>query len=544
MTDSSLPPLIQQMLQPEFYPHAVQATPPSSAEGAYVEYPEDFYPPSQSPVQLIQTHLSYILLTGEYAYKLKKPVNFGFVDYSTLEKRQHFCQEELRLNQRAAAELYLEVLPITQTGDRFELNGSGEVVEYAVKMRQFPQDTLLAALFDQGRLTPELVQELARVVAEFHRQTVTNDYIRSFGEVAQVRQAFDENFEQTAQYIGGPQTQQQFDETQAYCNRFFAEQQDLFQQRMQQDRIRECHGDLHLRNIAYWNGKLLLFDCIEFNEPFRFVDVMYDVAYIVMDLEARQRPDLSALFLNTYVEQTGDWEGLQVLPIYVSRQTYVRAKVTSFLLNDPAVPEAEKQIAHDTAALYYRLAWDYAQPRQGRIFLMCGLSGSGKSTTARQLAQRLNAVHIRSDAVRKHLGGIPLDQRGDDALYTPEMTQKTYGRLLDLGIQLAKQGYTVILDAKYDRHTLRAAAMVQAKSAVLPLQILHCTAPLEVLQQRLQTRTGDIADATTDLLAQQSLDPFTADELPLVHTIDTTQDLEPQLQSVMTQTVKHQPVKA
>jgi len=534
MTDSTLPPLIQQMMRSEFYPHRLVSVPPKSTASANLESEE--FSPSSDAVQLIQTHISYVLLTGDYAYKLKKPVDFGFLDYSTLEKRKHFCEEELRLNQRTAPELYLAVLPITQTeteaGTQYQLDGTGEVVDYAVKMRQFPQETLLTSLFDRGELTENLLQELAQIIADFHLKTYTDDRIRSFGEVAQVREAFDQNFEQTEHYIGGPQTQQQFDETQSYCDRFFAEQEALFVDRMRHDWIRECHGDLHLRNICYWNNKLLLFDCIEFKEPFRFVDVMFDIAYIVMDLEARQRPDLSTLFLNTYVEQTGDWEGLQVLPIYVSRQTYVRAKVTSFLLDDPGVPDVEKQKAFETAANYYRMAWQYTQPQQGRLLLMCGLSGSGKTTVARQLAKHQSAIHIRSDAVRKHLGGIPLHQRGSADLYTPEMHQKTYERLLDLGIKLAKQGYTVILDAKYDRQPFRDAAIVAAENHALPLHIIHCQAPVEILRARLQHRTGDIADATADLLPQQHLDPFTPTEQAYVKSIDTTQSLESQIQKL------------
>lgn len=507
MTETTLPPLIQQMMQPEFYPHPVH----------------------ENPIRLMQTHVSYVLLTGDYAYKLKKPVNFGFLDYSTLEQRHHFCQEEIRLNQRGAAELYLDVLPITQTGDRFQLNGSGEPVEYAVRMKQFPQETLLTQMFERGELTAELLQDLAKAIATFHAQAATSDYIRSFGEIPKIRQSIDENYDQTVTYIGGPQTQQQFDETQAYTDRFFAERADLFTQRMQQNRIRECHGDLHLRNICFWHDQLFLFDCIEFNEPFRFVDVMFDIAYIIMDLEARQRSDLSTLFLNAYVEQTGDWEGLQVLPLYVSRQSYVRAKVTSFLLGDPSIPADEKQSITDTAALYYRLAWEVTQPKQGKLMIMSGLSGSGKTTTARHLAGQTGAVHIRSDAVRKHLAGIPLDQRGDDEVYTPEMTQKTYGRLLDLGVTLAAQGYPVILDAKYDRASLRQAVLDVAQRDQIPIEIFHCTAPQDVLRDRLHRRTGDIADATPDILAQQTFDAFTGSEQPYVRTIDTTHDLMAQL---------------
>lgn len=498
MTSSNLSPLVQQMLQPEFYPHAVT-----------------------EPIQLIQTHVSSVFLTGEFVYKLKKPVNFGFLDFSTLEKRKHFCEEELRLNQRGAAELYLEVVPISQEGEQFVLNSKSNPVDYVVKMRQFPQETLLSAMYDRGELTEQHIIDLAKVLAEFHKTAPTNDYILSFGEVEKVRQAFDENYEQTVNYIGVAQTQAQFDETKAYTDKLFAEQEALFKSRIEKKLIRECHGDLHLRNICYWNNKILLFDCIEFNEPFRFVDVMYDVAFFVMDLDARNRSDLSNLFLNTYVEQTGDWEGLQVLPLYLSRQAYVRAKVTSFLLDDPGVPDAVKQESKETASRYYHLAWSYTQQKAGKLFLMSGLSGSGKSTTARKIARESGAIHLRSDAVRKHLGGIALDEKGDDSLYSPEMTQKTYDRLLQLGVTLASQGFTVILDAKYDRQALRSPAIEKAQAYNIPLEILYCTAPEEILRDRVLQRSGDISDADAQILAQQHMEPFTEAEQPYVKTIDT-----------------------
>ncbi|MBW4624767.1 MAG: AAA family ATPase [Brasilonema octagenarum HA4186-MV1] len=515
MTEVSVPPLIQQMLQPEFYPHQVK-----------------------EPIELVQTHISYVLLTGDYAYKVKKPMNFGFLDYSTLEKRGHFCQEELRLNQRGAAELYLEVFPVTQVGEKYQLGGTGEPVEYVLKMLQFPTDALFSKMFEQGRLTEELVEELGRVVAEYHdTKTVTNDYIRSFGEVSQIRAAFDENYEQTEKYINGPQTQKQFEETKQDTDKFFAERGELFKKRIQNNYVRECHGDLHLGNICLWRDKIWLFDCIEFNEPFRFVDVMFDVAYAVMDLEGQQRPDLSNAYLNTYLEVTGDWEGLQVLPIYLSRQSYVRAKVTSFLLDDPSVPASVKEEVSKKAANYYKQAWEYTKPRQGRVILMSGLSGSGKSTTARYLARQLGAIHVRSDAVRKHLAGIPLMKRGGDDLYTPEMTEKTYTRLLELGILLAKAGYVVILDAKYDRQQLREQAIAAAVEHQLPLEIISCTAPSEVLEQRLNNRTGDIADATADLLASQlqQAEPLTEKEKSLAKIVDTTQPIEAQLKNVIRQ---------
>ncbi|MEC4984463.1 MAG: AAA family ATPase [Oscillatoria sp. PMC 1068.18] len=495
--------LIEQMQQPEFYPH-----------------------PVTTPIKLFQTHVSYVLLTGDFAYKVKKAVNFGFLDYSSVGKRKHFCAEEIRLNQPNATEIYLEVLPITQKDEKFVLNGAGEPVEYALKMRQFPQTALMSEMYQEGKLTTELMADLGRVVAEFHRQTPTNDYIRSFGEIEQISAAFNENYEQTDKYIGKPQTQQQFAETKEFSDTFFAERTDLFAQRREEDKIRECHGDLHLRNICFWNDKICLFDRIEFNEPFRFVDVMYDIAFAVMDLDARGNKDFGNAFLNAYIEETGDWEGLRVLPLYLSRQAYVRGKVISFLLDDPGVPETDKQEAAKTAADYYRLAWDYTKTGQGKLILMSGLSGSGKTTVARELARKLGAIHLRSDAVRKHLAGISLSEKGGDELYTTEMSQKTYDRLLELGLMLASEGFPVILDAKYDRVATREKCLSAAKKASLPVQILHCTAPIEVLRTRLESRENDISDATAGILASQeaAAEAFTDDEAAYVTTIDTTGD--------------------
>lgn len=508
--ETNLPPLITEMLKPGFYPH-----------------------PVIEPIELVQTHVSYVLLTGNYAYKLKKNVNFGFLDFSTLAKRKHFCEQEFSLNQRGAGALYLEVLPITLSDSdldhKYELNGTGEAVEYTVKMVQFPQECLFSELFANDKLQESDLEKLGEVVAEYHAKSITNDHIRSFGEVEQVQLAFNDNYAQTSKYIDadGPQTHQQFLATKSYTDHFFAEHPALFQSRIDHNYIRECHGDLHLRNIALYNDKIMLFDCIEFNEPFRFVDVMYDVAFTVMDIEARGRKDLGNAFLNAYVEQTGDYEGLQVLPLYLSRQAYVRAKVTSFLLDDPSIPEKVKEEARQTASDYYYQSWEYTKPQEGKIILMCGLSGSGKSTTAKSLARQIGAIHLRSDAVRKHLAGIPLLAKGGDEIYTKEMTEKTYSRLLELGVKLADQGWNVILDAKYDREVLRKQAIAQATQKNIPIQIINCTAPVEVIQERLKNRTGDIADATVDLLPSQikQFEPFTQEEEPYITVVDTTQPL-------------------
>jgi uncharacterized protein len=508
MTDSALPALVQQMLEPGFYPH-----------------------PVSEPIRLMQTHVSYVLLTGDFVYKLKKPVNFGFLDYDTLAKRKHFCEEELRLNQRGAGSLYLGVVPITAAAGKsesgpFTLNGTDEPAEYAVKMRQFPQSALLSEQFVQGQLEADKIRQLATVVAKFHAQSETSEHIRTYGTVEAIRQAFDENYAQTEGYVGGdamerPQTQQQFDETKEYSDRFFTTQQALFQKRLDQDRIRACHGDLHLGNICEWENQLFLFDCIEFNEPFRFVDTMYDVAYIVMDLEVAGRSDLSTLFINQYVEETGDYEGLEILPLYVSRQSYVRAKVTSFMLGDASIPLAERQAASERAAKYYQLAWSYVQKKKGSLVAMAGLSGSGKSTNAQRLVEQSGAIRLRSDAIRKHLAGVPLHEAAGSEVYSAEMTDKTYSRLIALGAELAAQGYRVVLDAKFDRQAKRQEALDVAQTAAVPVTFVHCTAPADVLMARVTQRKGDIADATAAVLVKQSMEPFTVE--PRVININTTQ---------------------
>ena len=303
------------------------------------------------------------------------------------------------------------------------------------------------------------------------------------------------------------------------------------EQRQKENKIRECHGDLHLKNICLWNNKIQLFDRIEFNEEFRYVDVMCDVAFTVMDLDARNRQDLSNIFLNTYLEHTGDWQGLQVLPVYLSRQAYVRAKVNSMILDDPNISQENHQKAQQEAKNYYHLAWKYTQQHQGKIIIMSGLSGSGKTTVAKYIAEKINGILIRSDAVRKHLGNVSLDETGNSELYSEEMNQKTYERLIKLGEIVAKEGFNLILDAKFDRHQLRKPVMEIAKKDNIFLTILSCYAPVEILSDRLSKRKGDISDATSDLLQQQknNIQDFNEEEMSYVKKIDTTNNWKEQI---------------
>lgn len=493
--------LIDRMQQSDFYPHIVEPN-----------------------IELIQTHAAYVFLTGKFAYKIKKNVNFGFLDYSTLAQRKHCLTTELRLNQEIAPELYLAVIPISLCGEQLVL-GEGEIIiEYTLKMRQFSQENLFTNLLVANKLNSDRFKELGKIVAQFHHTANTNEYIRSFGTVAKIRTAFDENYQQTQKYIGIVQTKEQLEATKAYTDAFFQTQEDLFNSRIKQDKIKECHGDLHLKNICLWQDKIQLFDRLEFNESFRFVDTIYDIAFTVMDLEARQKFDFANIFLNSYLEYTGDWQGLLLLPLYLSRQAYVRAKVNSLLLDESEVSEGIKQTAKQDARNYYRQAYQYTQVRAGNLILMSGLSGSGKSTVAREIARQQGGIQIRSDAVRKHLAGIALEESGTDALYSEEMTQKTYNRLLELGIMLAQAGFTIILDAKYDRRVHRQPVITQANRHHIPLNIIQCVAPASVLRDRLSKRQGDISDATADLITTQQLnaEAFTPTEQAYVTTVDTT----------------------
>ncbi len=499
-----------------------------------LENPNSYTHTVQTPIKLIQTHISAIFLTGDYAYKIKKPVNFGFLDYSTLGKRQHFLNQELTMNKAIAPDIYLEVLPITIHNYQVKIGGKGEIIDYVLKMNQFPQDSLFINLFLAGKLEKYHLEELGKIVAKFHKNTTTNDYIRSFGDIEVIKKSIDENYEITDKYIGIIQTQQKYQETKNFTDSYLKLKQNYFRQRQKDNKIRECHGDLHLKNICLWNNKIQLFDRIEFNEEFRYVDVMCDVAFTFMDLDVRNRQDLSNIFLNTYLEHTGDWQGLQVLPVYLSRQAYVRAKVNSMILDDPNISEENHQKAQQEAKNYYHLAWKYTQQNQGKIIMMSGLSGAGKTTVAKYLAEKINGILIRSDAVRKHLGNVSLDQTGNSELYSQEMNQKTYETLIKLGEIVAKEGFNVILDAKFDRYQWRKPVIEIAKKDNIFLTILSCYAPVETLSDRLSKRKGDISDATSDLLQEQqnNAQDFNEEEMSYVKKIDTTSNWKTQITEV------------
>jgi uncharacterized protein len=317
------------------------------------------YPEPTSKVELIQTHISFVFLTDQYVYKIKKPVNFGFLDFSTLDKRRSYCLKELQLNRRLCPEIYLEVVPINKS-KTLKVGGSGETVEYALKMKRLPQERIMTQLLQEGKVDKKVIDEIAKIVAKFHSEAQTNAEISEFGGLKTVKTNWDENFAQTTKYIGQTITKNDYDFMQAKINDFMTKNNALFQSRIDDKRIRDCHGDLHSGNI-FVTDKICIFDAIEFNDRFRYSDVAADVAFLAMDLDYQKRSDLAQYFIAQYIKYSKDAQLEKLLPFYKCYRAYVRGKVVSFRLDDANIKAQEKASATKEASAYLRLAAEYAK---------------------------------------------------------------------------------------------------------------------------------------------------------------------------------------
>lgn len=315
----------------------------------------------QGEIKLLQTHISYVFLTGKYAYKVKKPVDFGFLDFTTLEKRRFYCEEELRLNRRLCSEIYLDVVPIARTRYGLKIGGKGEVVEYAVKMKELPQDAIMSSLLAKGSVVRDHVERIAKMLVDFHAKANTGKGVDEYGAIEQVAANWVQNFEQTRALRGAILHAAKFDYVETRVMGFLQRKRDLFKERVVKGRIRECHGDVHSGNIFIVDGNICIFDAIEFNRAFSCSDVASEVAFLAMDLEFHGRRDLADHFVRSYLEESGDEELMELLPFYKCYRAYVRSKVSSFKLSDPAVGEDEKKSARDLTERYFQLALRYAR---------------------------------------------------------------------------------------------------------------------------------------------------------------------------------------
>jgi len=490
-------------------------------------------------IELVETHISWILLTGPYAYKIKKPVNLGFLDFSTLELRHHYCEEELRLNRRLAPQIYLEVVAITGTRSRPSLNGWGPVIEYAVKMVQFDPDQQFDRLITRGALATAHVDQLARRIAAFHSEAAVAAATTPYGGPEAITAPVKENFHQLRPLPGYIAEEEHLRQLEAWSEQYSHALAPLFVLRKAQGFVREGHGDLHLANITLIDGEPVVFDCLEFNERLRWIDTMSDVAFLVMDLDAHRRSDLAARLLNGYLEACGDYDGLRLLDYYRVYRSLVRAKVTRLRLAQVASAhhgETPDLALSQQLVGYLRLAAGYTRTRPRGLIITHGLSGSGKSTIAQLLVEHCGMIRVRSDVERKRLYGLPPEAHSgaaiDRDIYQPAATEHTYSRLAELARTIDAACYPVIVDATFLRRSQREAFRQLAAELRIPFLILSCHAPDAQLRQWIRERGaagGDVSEADLAVLDRQiaTQEVLGPEEQGKVLSVDTTRKLDP-----------------
>ncbi len=483
-----------------------------------------------SEFELIETHISWVLLTGDYAYKIKKPVDLGFVDFSTLEKRRHYCQEELRLNQRLAPMLYLEVVAFTGTPCHPILNGKGTPFEYAVKMKQFPSSARLDRVLERDGLHPTYMDQLAHDIATFHARIAIADPESPFGEPETIRQHAMDNFTILKQLIADNKKRSVIETLLQWSDVTFHRLRKLMEERKKAGYVRECHGDMHLGNMVLLQKRVVVFDCIEFNPSLNWIDVMNELAFLVMDLEQRGRTDLGFRFLNRELEYSGDYSGIVLLSYYLVYRAMVRAKVAGIRLSQTEPGSANREETERELQNYLSLAERYIRPQKNRLFITHGVSGSGKTHLTQPLLERLRAIRIRSDIERKRMFGLAPEARSGSTpgggIYTPDATQRLYERLLTLAKEILRSGYPVVVDATFLKREQRERFRALAEQSGADFTILDFQADTATLRARIQRRNRerkDASEATLAVLERQLLErePFGAEELPFVISIDT-----------------------
>lgn len=495
--------LIKGMLCPEIYDHPVEE------------------------LKVIETHISWVILTGPYAYKLKKPVDLGFADFNSLERRRYFCNEEIRLNQRLAPELYLGVRPLFGTREQPTFRGSGEPIEFAVQMQQFDQRLLLPSVLAQDELHAHQIERLAREIAKFHRTAAVAQSTDAFGTAATIRGVAMANL---ATLEDSDCDRRTLAAIRNWTEAEYRRCESWFEQRHRDGFIRECHGDMHLGNMVLLNDQIRLFDCLEFNADLRWTDVMAEVAFLVMDFQTHGRTDLGITFLNTWLEQSGDYQGLNGWRWYLAYRALVRAKVAALRLQQGDLTSVEQAEKQSKLLHYLDLATSVTNSEPKTIILMHGLSGSGKSYVSEMVCQQLPAIHVRSDIERKrlfHRWGTPTPVQLTGDMYAASVTEHIYDRVLaDLIPPILQAGFPTVIDAAslqaWQRHRIREVAQQeQARFVILDIQ-----APVELLRTRLNHRRSNatvVSDADVAVLEHQrtSHEPLSQQELSDTITVRT-----------------------
>jgi uncharacterized protein len=471
------------------------------------------YPHPTAAIRLIETHISWVFLTGPFAYKLKKPIDVGFLDYSSLELRRRCCEEEIRVSSRFAPELYVAAVPITGTPDEPHVGGDGPALEWAVKLVQFDEADRLDARFDAGRLAAADCERLGAAIAAVEEGLAVVASGDRWGSAKSVHDAAAINLGQLRDRR--PDAAGRVGRIEAWLFARLDALADVIARRRAAGRVRECHGDLHLANLVLHDGRMMAFDAIEFSPVLRWIDVANDVAFLVMDLESRGRPDLAAMVRSSWMEAADDHEAAVVMPVYEVYRAVVRAAVAAL--------RADGAAARSETDRYLELAERLTRPRRPVLYATCGVSGSGKTTLAAGLVAAAGAVRLRSDVERKRLAGMqptdrPVDEAAVAALYDPLMTRRVYRRLAELARTLLEAGTSVVVDAACLKRWQRGELEAVAREATAPLVWLELDLPEEVVLGRVAARLaagGDASDASPEVVRGQlqSREPITADEL-------------------------------
>jgi uncharacterized protein len=474
------------------------------------------YPEPTSQVRLIETHVSFIFLTDRFVYKVKKPVDYGFLNFTTVDRRRFYCEEEVRLNSRLCPELYLGVVELRESAEGAGFTGQGKVIDYAVKMKRLPEQRMLSHLLERNEVSAGEMAQLGAFIGKFHDNAQRGERIASFGSIPSIRRNWEENFSQAAPFQEETLRAQDLSLLRRWVERFLAANETLLAERVAGGFIRECDGDLHVGNICLGDS-ICIFDCIEFNERFRYIDTASDIAFLLMDLEYAGRRDLAPPFLQGYRQQTGDRVPPELLGFYMGYRAFVRGKVKSFLLKEPGLPPAQLSEAKSEAARYFRLARGCALRERLRpaLIITCGLMGSGKSAVALEIGFQLGVRVERSDLVRKSLpspaAGPPARDAAsgelyDGGSYAPCYNEATYRALLQRARQELQAGRGVIIDATFRRRSDRERFRALAQELSLPFFIIETRCPERLIRERLEKRRLDPdepSEATWQLFPSQ-----------------------------------------
>jgi aminoglycoside phosphotransferase family enzyme/predicted kinase len=466
-------------------------------------------------VELIQTHVSWLFLTDTHVFKLKKPDKFGFLDFSTLDLRRFYCHEELRLNRRLCPDIYEQVIELRETEAGAVFTGGGKTIDYAVMMKRLPADRMLDRLVDSGNVSVKEIQNVAFEISRFHSLASTSPHISEFGSLEQIQFNWRENFEQTAQFNKSTIPPSVSVNISSYVEEFINTHHSIFAERIDNGFIRDCNGDIHLGNICLQNESAYIFDCIEFNERFRYSDTAADIAFLLMDLDYHHRSDLADAALTAYITASGDTECVKIITFYKVYRAFVRGKVESMQLNDTGITEEEHVIAQKSAIRYFRLAQGYCLRSRlhPTLFITCGTMGCGKSTLAGQLSFELGLATFNSDYTRKELAGIPpvtsVKTSFGEGLYSKDMSKVTYRKLEQLAKHELSSGHSVIIDAGFGTRDERARFARLASSQGADFIILYIQCEQKEQLRRLSERSSrgvSVSDGRVELLKRQQTD--------------------------------------